>query len=336
MSDQLHKAEILIDLRREAAARDLLGPLLAAEPDNGTAWALLAYAWAREGEAVPAAEAARTALRIEPVNLFAWKVTVLAENQLGAAAANREIAAAHSDRALWAADRCVDLDPMSAECHRLRATVLRYRDRRAALAVLDHALTLDPENVDLHLMRGEVLWDDASAASRPTESARAAFAHALRIDPGSAEALYLLGFDAVHNSRWAEARRLLRRAAELNPTYGPQVRELLSRESAWRAEYLGKPGRGRVSAGWAIAAVIVVSVMLSAVFGEEPDPAAPSRRTPAPTQPSYYRPPPSYFQQLPLPTPPRFPSDRWPTGKPWPTPPRQYLTPAPLPPPQGG
>ncbi|MFD9552324.1 hypothetical protein ACFWBG_33505 [Nocardia salmonicida] len=39
MSDQLHKAEILIDLRldlrREAAARNLLGPLPAAEPDNG-------------------------------------------------------------------------------------------------------------------------------------------------------------------------------------------------------------------------------------------------------------------------------------------------------------
>ncbi|MFC9665247.1 hypothetical protein ACFVJ5_33900 [Nocardia sp. NPDC127606] len=116
MSDELRKAEILFELGRHAAARDLLGPLVAAEPDYGMAWAFLGYAWSQDGEPTRALEAARTALRVEPDNLFAWKIIVLAENQLRERADTEQAAAARSDRALRAADRCVELDPMSADC----------------------------------------------------------------------------------------------------------------------------------------------------------------------------------------------------------------------------
>ncbi|MEV6219480.1 tetratricopeptide repeat protein [Nocardia sp. NPDC051833] len=354
MSDHhLDRAAALIDLGRFEAARAELAPLLAAEPDNGDAHAQLAYSWLRSGDTATAAESARTALRLDPENVFAWKLLALSEHGLLGELyeSDRPAALAHEDAATRAASRCVELDPWSAECHRILATVVVHRDRKAAMAAIDTAVELEPANAVLHVVRGRVLWQGAKVASQRAAAGRAALAEALRLDPDNVEALFLLGSHAVQRRRWAEAETWLRRAAELDPSYAPEVRELLARipdpaadrassperesstsppapalaaaayppmppDPAWRQEYLGARGSGGGAGGWAVIGVVVLLVILAALGATTENPDSPSTGPASRTLPSYYRPP-SY---IPLPrTFPQFPADRLPTGYPWPT-----------------
>ncbi|MFI6225570.1 hypothetical protein ACIBEH_33835 [Nocardia salmonicida] len=70
---------------------------------------------------------------------------------------------------------------------------------------------------------------------------------------------------------------------------------------------------------WAALALVTLvwhGVLAVAGGSDSPSTGSTSRTTTYPR--SYYRLPPSYLR--PLPSLPKFPSDRWPTGKPWPTP----------------
>ncbi|MFE6923897.1 tetratricopeptide repeat protein [Nocardia sp. NPDC057663] len=355
---QLDRAAALIDLGRFEAARAELAPVLAAEPDNSDAHAQLSYSWLRSGANATAAESARTALRLHPENVFAWKLLGLSEHGLHGELVESDPTAAldHEEAAVHAASRCVELDPWSAECHRILATVVAHRDRNAALAAIDTAVELEPENSVLHMVRGRVLWLGAKVISKRAAAGRAAIEEALRLDPDNVEALFLLGNHAVQRRRWAEAEPWLRRAAELDPSYGPDVRELLAQipepssatsgsstapppaevakesppvrpvrrpEPAWRQEYLGTPSSGGGVGGRVIIGltVFLVCLIVRGVMNAGTD--SPSTGPTSRTLPSYYRPPPTY-----LPPPRTFPVDRLPTGYPWPTPrPRVTLPP---------
>ncbi|MGW4632624.1 tetratricopeptide repeat protein, partial [Nocardia sp. NPDC004415] len=226
--DQLARAAVLIDLGRYDAAADALAPLLATDPDNSDAHAYLAYARVRAGEDTAAAGSARTALRLRPDNVFAWKLLVLAELELWRA--DEPARTAHLDAARDAAERCVELEPWSPECHRLHALVLAPRDDVAALAAIDTALELDPDDPGLlHVVRGRVLWQEAGALSPWGLAARDSFVEALRLDPAHVEALYLLACHDMASERWESAEQRVRRAAELQPALGPVARDLLGR-----------------------------------------------------------------------------------------------------------
>lgn len=348
----LDRAAALIDLGRFEAARAELAPVLAAEPDNPDAHAQLAYAWLRSGDHAATVDAARTALRLDPAHVFGWKLLAMGEHGLFGAHydSDRAAALAHGAAAMRAAERSVELDPWQTECHRTLATVTAFHDREAALAAIDTALELEPEDATLHVIRGQVLWQHTRVRSKRAAAGRAAIEEALRLDPDNVEALFLLGNHAVQRRRWAEAESWLRRAAELDPAYGRDVRELLARipdpasgsvsappperapaprpdvralpvqepmPATWRAEYLGHSTGTRTGSGGRVLAGIVAALILAVSIALSPDrSASPTTRTPPSRLPGYFGPSMTYVRPSP---PPQFPTHLLPPGQRWPT-----------------
>lgn len=316
MNEQrLDRAAALIELGRFEAARAELAPVLAAEPDNSEAHAQLAYAWLRSGESATAADSARTALRLHPDNLFAWKLLALSEHGLFGELydTDRTAALAHEDEAARAGYRCVELDPWSAECHRILAAALLRRDREAAQTAIDTAIELEPDDAVLHVARARVLWHGAKRATKRVEAGRSALEEALRLDPENVEALFLIGAYALQRRRWADAEQWLRRAAELDPSCGADVRELLARiparassqractpidatpavpssapvprpigeyppmppppPDAWREQYLGAPSSGRGGRAGIWVAIWVVVLLVCAAIADTDSPS---------------------------------------------------------------
>ncbi|WP_181700926.1 hypothetical protein [Nocardia sp. GTS18] len=307
---RLDRAVVLVELDRLEAARAELAALLAVEPDNADAHAHVAHTWLRSADFATASAAARTALRHDPEHLFAWVLLALSEHGLfdRLTDTDRVAALAHQDEAVRAAYTCVDLNPWSAECHRVLAVVLAPRDREAALAAVDVGIELDPQEPLLYITRARVLWHGAEADAQRAVAFRAALEQALRLEPDNAEAMYLLGADAARSGRRADAERWLLRAAELEPAHGPAARELLRqvpdpsgslRDPAVRREYLGGPSAGgaRRSSTGVIAVLVFLFVvgLARAVSGVDTDDAS--------TRPTTtLRPPLTYYKPQPLPT----------------------------------
>ncbi|MEV0686547.1 hypothetical protein AB0I35_22020 [Nocardia sp. NPDC050378] len=321
---RLDRAVVLVELDRLEAARAELAAVLAVEPDNADAHAHVAHTWLRSADFATASAAARTALRHDPEHLFAWVLLALSEQGLfdRLADTDRIAALVHQDEAVRAAYTCVDLNPWSAECHRVLAVVLAPRDREAALAAVDAGIELDPQEPLLYLTRARVLWHGAEADARRAVAFRAALEQALRLEPDNAEAMYLLGADAARSGRRANAERWLLRAAELEPAHGPAARELLRqvpdpsgslRDPAVRREYLGGPSAGVAGRSStrviAILGFLFVVGLARAVSGVDTDDAS--------TRPTTtLRPPLTYYKPQPLPTFPQW--SRYLTARPTP------------------
>ncbi|MEU4600009.1 hypothetical protein [Nocardia sp. NPDC023988] len=321
---RLDRAAVLIELDRLEAARAELAALLASEPDNADAHAQVAHTWLRSADFATASAAARTALRHDPDHLFAWILLALSEHGLfdRLIDTDRIAAIAHQDEAVRAAHTAVDLNPWSAECHRVLAIVLLHRDREAALAAVDAGIELDPQEPLLYIARARVLWRGADADAKRAAALRAALEQALRLEPDNAEAMYLLGAEAAQSGQRAKAERLLLRAAEIEPAHGPAARELLRqvpdpsgslRDPAVRREFLGGPSAGgRSSTGTrALAglAFLFIVGLARAVSGVDADDASPRPTT-------TLRPPLTYYKPQPLPTFPEW--SRYLTARPTP------------------
>ncbi|MGS2811428.1 tetratricopeptide repeat protein [Nocardia sp. MW-W600-9] len=328
----LERAQILCDLGRNSAARELLGPASASEPDNAEIHAMLGYAWLRDNELFPAREAARTALGHDPTNVFALRVLAICDNELADRATDLRLRAHHTEAAIATAIRAVELDRDRPINHRLLAQVSRERNRGLALRAIGTALELDPDDARSHIEHARVLWtgvgDVSSRAGGAAAAGRRALETALRIEPDNAEALFLLGYADAIAKEWATAEPRIRRATELNPDYAPEARATLARRHAWRAEYLGGRSRGNSKAALVIAAVaalVALNVVVRAALDDGNEPSTPSRsttyRTPSLT---YYRPP---TPPVIPPIPSNFP---WPSGF-SPTPRLQAPTPQPNP-----
>ncbi|MFD4444162.1 tetratricopeptide repeat protein [Nocardia sp. NPDC058519] len=327
---QFDRAIVLVKLGRLDAAREVLGRILAAEPDNGEARTVLAFTWSQSGDHSRAAESARETLHRYPEHLPAWKLLATAENALSESFADADprLCAEHEDAAVRASQRCLELDPFDAGCHRVAAIALRRRDRPAALAAIERAIELEPDDAELRLVRGRVLWLGAQLGSSRAAAGRAAFADALSLDPANTEAQFLLGHDAALHGDWELAEQRLRRVAELDPEYGSAVREVLADKPVPSARRSRQPVRqpephrpssstggiaGRVAMGIAVVVVLMALRGIASVVDGSDSPS--TRPTSRPAVPSYY-PPMTYFKP-PL-TRPQFPMDRFPTGNLWP------------------
>jgi tetratricopeptide (TPR) repeat protein len=202
MSASAERAQALIGRSRWDLAERELEAVLAAEPGNATAQALLALCLVRRGRNRDARRAAREALRLAPDQALPHHVmaSVLLELDEGrkAEAAAREairldpvepahqalLGQVHLQRRSWAkaleaAERGLALDPRHADAARLRAVALLQLGRRAeADATIGDALTQDPSDATAHASRG---WAGLHAGHH--RAALDDFREALRLDP---------------------------------------------------------------------------------------------------------------------------------------------------------
>ncbi|MEV6277277.1 hypothetical protein [Nocardia sp. NPDC051832] len=312
MTSELDRAWVLIGLDRLDAAREQSALVLAGQPDNPDALAIMAYVTHKSGQYERAAEYAGSALAQDPTYEFAWRVKALATLELARAATP----GAERDRLYAQAESfargAVDNGPEQAENHRVMALVLRDTNPAAALEVLDHALELDPEDVNVHVARAVVLRYQL----RDFDGADAALNTALQLDPEHAAALHELALNDIDLNRPESAKRRLHLAAQLDPRRGADVREALNwlaaDQARRRADHndVARPVPAHSSAtpaapaknlGWVLWGVIVlIGLLVRAVWGASDSDSprdSPTSRYPAPTIiqiPSQLRNPPTF------------------------------------------
>ncbi|MET9489410.1 tetratricopeptide repeat protein [Nocardia sp. NPDC006630] len=291
MDGRIAKARVLMELGRFAGARELLGEVLAGDPENAVALADMAEVAFRLREYGRALEFSAAALRRTPEDTFVWRVRALAELALARdASLGPVVVREHRAAAVAAARRAVEIDPENADNLRILAATLRDEDPVAALQKLAAALEVDPDNVGVYLLRGLILRRNLRGPDS-LRLAEEAFRAVLRLDPENAEALYELALIDLERGNRAAGEEQLRRVARLDPEYGDAVREnleWLAREddrlaaaarataettrpagrdygpsSTVAARPAGKPLRGR-RYGWAIAALVFLIVRLAA------------------------------------------------------------------------
>lgn len=196
------RARALIGRSRWDLAERELEAVLADEPGNATAQALLALCLMRRGRSKDARRAASDALRLAPDQALPHHVmaSVLLELDDGrkAEAAAREairlepmepahqalLAQVHLQRRSWAkalevTERGLHLDPGHADSARLRAAALLQLGRRAeAGTTIGDALARDPSDATAHAGQG---WAKLHAGDH--RRALDDFREALRLDP---------------------------------------------------------------------------------------------------------------------------------------------------------
>jgi tetratricopeptide (TPR) repeat protein len=128
---------------------------------------------------------------------------------------------------LGAAERSVQLDPQSAEYHRLLGTLygqvipgnvaLGLRYGRKTLEELDRAVALDSKSALVYLSRGIGKYYLPAMFGGGAEVALEDLRRAVELDPKSDQAQLWLGLALRKANRNAEARAALERAVKLNP-----------------------------------------------------------------------------------------------------------------------
>ncbi|MBF4160492.1 tetratricopeptide repeat protein [Nocardioides acrostichi] len=169
-TEGVRRAAILLDLGRAAEAEQLIGPLLAAAPEDAALLRLLARAQAEQDRPRDAEHTLRLVLRSDPDDPEAWA-------HLSALRADAKDAAGAID----AAEAVARLAPHSWVTYYTRARALMTGPRphlSAALADINNGLRLDPHNAHCHNLAGACL-----EALRRFDDARSAYEEALRLDP---------------------------------------------------------------------------------------------------------------------------------------------------------
>jgi tetratricopeptide (TPR) repeat protein len=193
VDDLLPRAEALIEVKRAAEAATLLGQVLAGQPDNVRAWALMARCHSLLDQRPEMVYAAEQAVRADPNN--EWGHRLLANALLGAG---------RRAEARRPALESVRLAPQLWRTHFTLATVLlRTKETRAAWPVAVRARELGPLEPATHVLCGDVLQVMADFPA-----ARANYTEALRLDPDH--------HDARHHLAMLEYRRARPLAAATN------------------------------------------------------------------------------------------------------------------------
>ncbi|MFF5445641.1 tetratricopeptide repeat protein [Streptomyces sp. NPDC012888] len=209
MSRALQQADALFDLGRYEQAGALAARYLADVPDDAGALVLLARCRHRLGDDRQALTTAEHALRVEPDSVSARLTHAQVLLSL------REY-----ERAEGSARRAVELAPQYWGSHYTLGIVLdrtgRRKHRRAAHEAARTAAALAPEESDAHFLVG--LTAHRSGRYR---DAQQAYETALRLDPGSSQALNNLSL--LHLSRrwfrpgsWTRAAEGFVRSAALD------------------------------------------------------------------------------------------------------------------------
>ena len=199
----LARAFLLYEQSRYDLALTETRRVLAADPDDATAHALLALCLMNQQNWSDAVREAGDAVRLGPANPYAFY-----------AAGYVMLAAERLDQARAAADAAVRLDPADPNFHALVADVhMARRDWPAALAAAEQGLAFDPEHVQANNVRAMALVNLGRRAE-----AGATIGRALARDPEDAFTHANQGWALLHDRKPKEAMEHFREALRLDPT----------------------------------------------------------------------------------------------------------------------
>ena len=255
--DDHERAWALLELDRDAEARELVATLLADDPDDPALLCMLAQSCLGTNDTEAATRAAAKAIALAPDDEWALR--------LGALAALRRDDFEHAS--LLTA-RAVEADPGNWRTHYVRAQVGVLYDRVDGEAAARQATALEPDNADCH----EVLGDVLLARGRSIDAGEA-YREALRLDPDHAGARH--GLALVHSRRGNFGRAVagFADAAAANPNDHEAAANLVTTGARiiaivhWTVWYaLGGAGfltLDRRNRDWAVAGLGAVVVVLA-------------------------------------------------------------------------
>lgn len=202
MTDPLAPARRLIGQgRADLAERELRG-VVADDPGNGMAHALLAACLSDNGSATEALAESEEALRRLPSHPSVWRIRSVILRRAG-----------RHQEALAAANEALRLAPGEAVGFIRRAEARSAGgDPKGALVDIDAALAIDPANARGHDLKARLL----TVLGRSKE-AEAAGREALRLAPEGAGAHAALGWQLLHAGDGARAQGEFREALRLDP-----------------------------------------------------------------------------------------------------------------------
>ncbi len=199
----LARARVLLDLRRYADALPILGPLVAARPDDAEPLLLLTRALAGVGRRDEALTSAEHACALVPERAYAHRLRAEVLIELG-----------RFRPALQAAERSVELAPESAESHWVLA--------RAAVARRQYTKAAREAEIVGQLAPGSELGFHAcgyiAVKRHKWKAAEREYRSAVALDPQSPMLLNNLGLAVLHQGRTVEATDLFIRAGQLDAT----------------------------------------------------------------------------------------------------------------------
>jgi tetratricopeptide (TPR) repeat protein len=174
----LDRVEVLCDLERWMEAGELAGRVLGADPENHTAWCLLARCHLGLDQPEKALAAAHRAASLAPDEEWPHRLASFATSRLG-----------RHDEAVKAAREAVRLEPGFWQTHaRLAGAAGQHAHGKAEAAqAADRALTLAPNEPQVQLIYGSI-----AASQGRREVAERAYRRALELDPQSSGAHHLL------------------------------------------------------------------------------------------------------------------------------------------------
>ncbi len=212
----LQRASLLLGQRRFEAAQQELRRLLADDPENVRAHALLSLALSQDDrigdrarteehrqQLVTATSHAQLAIAADPSDPVGFFALAVVQLQRGDHAA-----------ALAAGRTAIALDPYDADAHSIVAvTLLRSRKYAEALAAAEAGLQVDPEHGGCTNNRSLAL-DRLGRGGDAIEAARAQLSR----DPDDSAAHAAVGFAHLNRGEYKQAQVSFREALRLDPT----------------------------------------------------------------------------------------------------------------------
>ena len=203
MNPHLERALVLIDLRPDAAVREI-NQALAEEPEDSFAHAVLALCLLELKDGANALREAKESLRLGADEAFNFYV----------------LARCHFDadrliEAEVAIEEAIELDPFDADNLRLLALIqLSSDDLKSALASVERALENDANNANCHNLRGYIL----NRMGKSAESDLSANA-ALSLEPDGALTHAMRGWTLIERHQYGESLPHFREALRLSPDF---------------------------------------------------------------------------------------------------------------------
>lgn len=202
MNPARQRAELLYAQQRYELAAEQLQLVLASEPDDAHAHALLGLCLARAKKYADAEREATQAVQLAPDFAFAhYAIASVLEDR------------GEFVRAMGAIEEAIRLEPEDPDYHAVQAQLLyQRRNWSGALESADQALTFDPEHVAAHNLRAMAL----TQLGRRTEAGATLQANLSRApeDPWSHANL---GWTQLHSGNRVEAQHHFREALRLDP-----------------------------------------------------------------------------------------------------------------------